>query len=203
MDNELYHYGVPKMRWGIRRYQNKDGSLTDAGKRRYGSKENFESIQRAAYSVKKAKIESKAKIKRSKIESRSELKRAKIEAKNNSKIEKYRKKETKDINNTSSKEKSMSKMSDDELRNETTRYKLESDYIKEKNNRESLEPKKVSKGKSFVNHVGSKVISPALTEGGKRALQNLTQAKLQEIFGIRVGKNGPEVIALSRPNNDD
>lgn len=203
MDNELYHYGVPKMRWGIRRYQNKDGSLTDAGKRRYGSKENFESIQRAAYSVKKAKIESKAKIKRSKIESRSELKRAKIEAKNNSKIEKYRKKETKDINNTSSKEKSMSKMSDDELRNETTRYRLESDYIKEKNNRESLEPKKVSKGKSFVNHVGSKVISPALTEGGKRALQNLTQAKLQEIFGIRVGKNGPEVIALSRPNNDD
>lgn len=203
MDNELYHYGVPKMRWGIRRYQNKDGSLTDAGKRRYGSKENFESIQRAAYSVKKAKIESKAKIKRSKIESRSELKRAKIEAKNNSKIEKYRKKETKDINNTNSKEKSMSKMSDDELRNETTRYKLESDYIKEKNNRESLEPKKVSKGKSFVNHVGSKVISPALTEGGKRALQNLTQAKLQEIFGIRVGKNGPEVIALSRPNNDD
>ena len=203
MDNELYHYGVPKMRWGIRRYQNKDGSLTDAGKRRYGSKENFESIQRAAYSVKKAKIESKAKIKRSKIESRSELKRAKIEAKNNSKIEKYRKKETKDINNTSSKEKSMSKMSDDELRNKTTRYKLESDYITEKNNRESLEPKKVSKGKSFVNHVGKKVISPALTEGGKRALQNYTQAKLQEIFGIRVGKNGPEVIALSRPNNDD
>lgn len=200
MDNELYHYGVPKMRWGIRRYQNPDGSLTDAGKRRYGSKENFESIQRAAYSVKKAKIESKAKIKKSKIESRSELKKAKIEAKNNSKIEKYKNKETKDTNNTSSKEKSMSKMSDDELRNKTTRYKLESDYIKEKNNRESLEPKKVSKGKSFVNHVGSKVISPALTEGGKRALQNITQAKIQEIFGIRVGKNGPEVV-LSRPNN--
>ena len=203
MDNELYHYGVPKMRWGIRRYQNKDGSLTDAGKRRYGSKENFESIQRAAYSVKKAKIESKAKIKRSKIESRSELKRAKIEAKNNSKIDKYRKKETKDINNTSSKEKSMSKMSDDELRNKTTRYKLESDYIKEKNNREFLEPKKVSKAKSFVDHVGKNVISPALTEGGKRALQNIAQAKMQEIFGIRVGKNGPEVVALSRPNNDD
>lgn len=219
MDNELYHYGVPKMRWGIRRYQNTDGSLTDAGKRRYGSKENFESIQRAAYSVKKAKIESKAKIKRSKIESRSELQRAKIEsrselqrakieAKNNSKIEKYKKKETKDIkdikdtNDTSSKEKSMSKMSDDELRNKTTRYKLESDYIKEKNNRESLEPKKISKGKSFVNHVGKKVISPALTEGGKRALQNITQAKLQEIFGIRVGKNGPEVV-LSRPNNNN
>lgn len=28
------HYGVKGMRWGVRRYQNKDGSLTEAGKRR-------------------------------------------------------------------------------------------------------------------------------------------------------------------------
>lgn len=32
--DELYHYGVKGMRWGVRRYQNKDGSLTPAGKRR-------------------------------------------------------------------------------------------------------------------------------------------------------------------------
>ena len=33
-DNELYHYGVKGMKWGARRYQNKDGSLTAAGKKR-------------------------------------------------------------------------------------------------------------------------------------------------------------------------
>lgn len=34
MENELTHYGIKGMRWGVRRYQNKDGSLTPAGKKR-------------------------------------------------------------------------------------------------------------------------------------------------------------------------
>lgn len=33
----LAHYGVRGMRWGVRRYQNSDGSLTPAGKKRYSS----------------------------------------------------------------------------------------------------------------------------------------------------------------------
>lgn len=33
-DGELYHWGIKGMKWGVRRYQNKDGSLTEAGKRR-------------------------------------------------------------------------------------------------------------------------------------------------------------------------
>ena len=32
---ELYHHGIKGMKWGVRRYQNKDGSLTPAGKKRY------------------------------------------------------------------------------------------------------------------------------------------------------------------------
>lgn len=32
--NELYHHGIKGQRWGVRRYQNPDGSLTSAGKRR-------------------------------------------------------------------------------------------------------------------------------------------------------------------------
>lgn len=33
--NELYHHGVMGMKWGVRRYQNKDGTLTEKGKARF------------------------------------------------------------------------------------------------------------------------------------------------------------------------
>lgn len=33
----LAHHGIVGMHWGIRRYQNNDGSLTSAGKARYGT----------------------------------------------------------------------------------------------------------------------------------------------------------------------
>ena len=37
--DELTHYGILGMKWGIRRYQNPDGTLTPAGKKRYVKKE--------------------------------------------------------------------------------------------------------------------------------------------------------------------
>ena len=38
--NELYHWGIKGMRWGVRRYQNKDGTLTAAGKKHYAGDGN-------------------------------------------------------------------------------------------------------------------------------------------------------------------
>lgn len=43
MENKkLIHAGIKGMKWGVRRFQYEDGTLTPAGKKRYGSKEALE-----------------------------------------------------------------------------------------------------------------------------------------------------------------
>ena len=43
--DELKHYGIKGMKWGVRRFQNSDGSLTADGKKRY-SGDNLKDIQK-------------------------------------------------------------------------------------------------------------------------------------------------------------
>ena len=36
-ESDLYHHGIKGMKWGVRRFQKEDGSLTSAGRKRYDS----------------------------------------------------------------------------------------------------------------------------------------------------------------------
>lgn len=59
-ENELYHHGVKGMKWGVRRYQNYDGSYTQAGMKRFRSSlEGYEKADARVKEAKKAYKESK------------------------------------------------------------------------------------------------------------------------------------------------
>lgn len=114
----LEHHGILGQKWGIRRYQNEDGSLTEAGKRRYSREVAKE--QRVARSIEKSERrmrikEAKAAAKASEMESKARI----LEAKARSK--KADAKDASDKANTDSKDISKKTPMTDEERRERNR----------------------------------------------------------------------------------
>lgn len=71
--NELYHHGVKGQKWGIRRYQNSDGSLTPEGIKRYGTVEKLRKTKEYREAKKQEYKAAREKIFKKQDEYRTEL----------------------------------------------------------------------------------------------------------------------------------
>ena len=151
MDKTLYHSGIKGMKWGVRRYQNKDGSLTPAGKKRYDR-----DVQ-----------EKNAKKKDNRIVidgpdpkrwAKEDLSRAKNTVDGSANLAKQLK-SANDIVPTAKKQKlDLSKMSDQEMRSQINRALLEKQY------NDMFAPVKVNKGREVVSKT-LEVVGTTLTIG--------------------------------------
>ena len=183
--DELCHHGILGQRWGIRRYQKKDGSLTPAGLKRYGSEANFKKIQRAEATAKKE-------AEKAKCRARTEAEIAKINKKYKINKPDAKKEETKEKEKASKpkaksskpKAKTINEMTDDEIRARINRIQLE-------NQLKSLTPVQQTKGQKFVKML-SDTAAPAIKNAAKDALEKYLKKKLNEALGVD-GKTADDV----------
>lgn len=169
--DELAHHGTKGMRWGVRRYQNKDGSLTVAGRRKRASEQGDAKVKR---------IESRtdAKIQKMKEDYVKNKKIARAQAKADAKLAKAeakysldKKKKSEDTETTKPKPKSLSEMSNDELRDKIERVRLEQQLA-------ALTPQEKSKGKAFVEAALNDVVVPAAKNAGRAYLEKTMKKAL-------------------------
>lgn len=163
-DYYLSHHGTKGMRWGVRRYQNKDGSLTNAGKKRYARE--LEKVKKAE-KVLKNKQKTQAKLddlERRKKAVEEQNKAAKKSKKHNDedKIEKPKKKRIKD-------------MTTEELNERIARLQLE------KNCRD-LEASQATKGKQFATMVKNDIVSPGLKDVSKQMFKSVAVITGNEVM---------------------
>lgn len=160
-NNELMHHGIPGMKWGVRRYQNKDGTLTAKGKARY---EKEMAKLKEEERVLKNKQRTKAKI--DKLEAKKQEladKKAELEGK------KKPAQSSEAPKKTTAAKRSLSDMDDKELEAAVRRMNLEERY-------KQLNPPQVSAGKKFLDSVKNDVLAPALKSAGKKAMEKVLDA---------------------------
>lgn len=183
-EQELYHSGVPGMRWGFRRYQNKDGSLTALGRARLKSNSSRTPTDPTKAKIQAIKNANKANV--TKVKQEAKIQKAQRKA--DEKIAKTKARTGYKEKQVTPKRKPVSEMTDDEIRAFVNRKQLEESYNKyfEQPSTKAA----VSRGSKFVDIAINKVLIPGITEGSKDVVKSFVSQKGKELLKLANDNNG-------------
>lgn len=164
--DDLYHWGIKDMKWGVRRFQNKDGSLTDAGRKRY----NVSDGQPKKSLGQKISDYKKASKRKANLKKAREARAAKKEAEEKAKVAAEQRKKDLDAGKIKAKD-----MTNEELKDRINRLNDEKKYkqLMEETDQTS---KVMSYGKQFAKKMWEQAIVPAATEAGKDIIKDKIKA---------------------------
>lgn len=162
-DEELQHWGIKGQKWGVRKYQNKDGSLTPAGRKRYGS------LTDAVGAVKAAHIKAKRKKQLAAARKVAAEKKAAADQR------------AKDVADGKI---SARKMTSEELQKQIDKLNLEKRY-KQLMNETSPTADTVQAGKSFAKKMWDDAIQPSMINATKEVVGGMMKEAAKKQFGIK------------------
>lgn len=145
MSDLLYHFGIKGMKWGIRRFQNKNGSLTAAGKKRYQKGEQSSDEKTSPSS-------------------------------------------------SSSRSKSISELSDTELRTRINRLNLEKQYRQLISEGADNNTKQVKEGKSFADEIKNRAVKNVFIPAAEEIGRQIVRSKLADFSNKTFKFEGDKMV---------
>lgn len=193
----LAHYGILGQKWGLRRYQNPDGSLTTEGKLRYGTIENLQKVKDAKANAEASKIRYKSLRRQNKDAKKLQKERKKQLEKDTKEAKKQLEQERKEELVREAKRKKASEMTDAELNaaiNRLRQEQLYNDMAFPRSKEQKQQAQQMQKqGKDFAKRLWDNALVPATTEVAKKAATSFLEKKVTEKWGEQLGLKKSEL----------